>query len=110
MNQVKNVLKYLGQEYIVKDITVGIYQEYIEKLNQGKTVYEILQFLANKLVYREKTLFFFWKTKKFDFKVELISMKNIDKFQDEFFKMLFGEDFLTKLQQKKVQGEPAIKE
>lgn len=92
------------RRYNIKALSYGEYLQYVEYVKNIKDGFKVLNFLLAKTVFRTVELRIFgktiWKTKVFDFKIEKEALMDLKRFQNDFFKVIFGEDFLAELKER----------
>ena len=95
--------------YNIKAVTVGDFEEYSKQVKKGDNPFKTLEKLTKKTIFRIVELVIFGKVifrfEKYDFKVNVIPMQNLDKFQEDFFNIILGTDFLVKARERGLISE-----
>lgn len=101
---INGTIKSNKKTYKIKMVTVGEYQQYAEIIKSIKNPYVSLDFLIKKTIFREIEMKIFGITLKkwkiFDFDVNVIPISNFDKFQEDYFKVIFGEPFFRQMKER----------
>lgn len=101
---INGTIKSNKKTYKIKMVTVGEYQQYSAIVKEAKNPYVSLDFLIKKTIFREVEVKIFGitikKWKIFDFDVNLIPISTLDKFQEDYFKVIFGEPFFRQMKER----------
>jgi hypothetical protein len=89
------------KEYNIKGLSVQEYLDYIEYNKTNKDGFKTFEWVIKKCLYRVIELRIFgksvWSKKIFDFSLSKIDIAELEKFQDDLYKVIFGEVFLHKI-------------
>ena len=87
-------------EYNIKAVTLEEFEKYSLNVKKGDNPFKTLKQLTDVTIFRIVELVIFGKTifrfEKYDFNIRKIPVMYLDKFQEDFFKIILGDDFLAK--------------
>lgn len=93
-------IKQRKKTYNIKPVLVEDFEKYSLNVKKGDNPFKTLKMLTDVTVFRIVELVIFGKTifrfEKYDFKIGKIHMMNLDKFQEDYFNIILGADFLAK--------------
>jgi hypothetical protein len=97
----KGKIKDGTKEYTIKGLSVNEYLNYVEFTKQANDAFKSFEWIIKKCLYRVIEFKFFKKVvyskAVFDFDLNKIDISEFEKFQEDLFKIIFGETFMHKI-------------